>query len=64
MRVCVRVCVCLQIAGNPDQQEDDIDEQYQEDAEEEVCDNTILLVKVMRNWHRSLFFCCRNSVFI
>jgi len=35
--VCVCVCfVCLQMAGNPDQQEDTLDDQYQEEVEDEV----------------------------
>lgn len=28
--------MCIQIAGNPDQQEDTLDDQYQEEAEDEV----------------------------
>lgn len=28
--------IFLQMAGNPDQQEDNVDEQYQEEGEEEV----------------------------
>lgn len=36
--MCVRVpFVCVQIAGNPDQQEDTLDDQYQEEVEDEVC---------------------------
>lgn len=30
-------CVCFQMAGNPDQQEDALDDQYQEEGEDEVC---------------------------
>lgn len=33
----INVCVCFQMAGNPDQQEDTLDDQYQEDGEDEVC---------------------------
>lgn len=38
MCVCVPF-VCVQIAGNPDQQEDALDDQYQEEVEDEVCNN-------------------------
>lgn len=30
------MCVCVQMAGNPDQQEDMLDDQYQEEVEDEV----------------------------
>lgn len=30
------------MAGNPDQQEDPVDEQYQEDLEDEVCELSLL----------------------
>lgn len=37
--MCIELNSCmifLQMAGNPDQQEDNVDEQYQEEGEEEV----------------------------
>ena len=32
----VWTCVCVQMAGNPDQQEDTLEDQYQEEVEDEV----------------------------
>uniref|UniRef100_A0A8D3BFK1 Golgi integral membrane protein 4 n=1 Tax=Scophthalmus maximus TaxID=52904 RepID=A0A8D3BFK1_SCOMX len=31
------VCLCVQMAGNPDQQEDTLDDQYRDEVEDEVC---------------------------
>ncbi len=42
---CARHFVCVQIAGNPDQQEDTLDDQYQEEVEDEVCNTHDLHVE-------------------
>lgn len=36
------IYVCVQMAGNPDQQEDTLDDQYQEEVEDEVCNTRAL----------------------
>lgn len=43
-RECLNLCVlrvCVQMAGNPDQQEDTLDDQYQEEGEDEVCNKQV-----------------------
>lgn len=48
----------FQMAGNPDQQEDPADDQYQEDLEDEVCNLRLLLhVLLLLNTRGSLSLC-------
>ena len=50
------LCFCVQMAGNPDQQEDTLDDQYQEEVEDEVW-NTDALTQTLYIRNKSVKYC-------